>query len=336
MTSSKTSVLSPEDRILAEDFRRIINSSLPWDRLKNASILITGATGMLPSYVALALLWYREQHPESGISITVLVRNLESARKRFTKYWDQGYFRVTQADVCQSILTSAKFDYIIHGASPADPRKFATDPTGVFLANILGTYHVLELARRSSSRGVLFMSSGEIYGHLPATLERVQEDVYGTLDHLAIRSCYAEGKRAGETLCALYANQYQLPVKIVRISHTFGPTMDIDHDSRVFAEFVKCVIDRQNIQMKSDGSAVRPFCYLSDAMEAMLLVLLLGESGQAYNLCGDEYYSVLELAGMLCGLFRNETCTSREYAGRHLIIIWRQKKCQLSELITKN
>ena len=290
-------------KIIDEDIAHILEENLPWEQFHNTAVLITGGTGMLPSYLALTLLYYRRQFSDCGLEIYVLSRNAEAAKQRYAAYWEENYFHHIQADVCNELPEMVPFDFIIHGASPADPRRFGKDPASVFLPNTIGVYHLLEAARRSSARGIRYLSSGEIYGRLPENTQIVRESDQGCVDPLELRSCYAEGKRAGETLCKIWAEQYQVPAKVVRISHTFGPTMDIYRDSRSFAEFSRCIIDRRDIQLKSDGSAVRPFCYISDCVEGMFRVLLLGEAGQAYNLAGDEYFSILELAEMLCGLF---------------------------------
>lgn len=258
---------------------------------------------MLPAYLALTLLGYRRSQPDCGLEVFVLARNAEAAKRRYALYWGKPYFHFIQADVCDRLPDTDTFDYIIHGASPADPRQFGKNPAGVFLPNVLGLYHLLETARKTDTKGVLFMSSGEVYGSLPKKVKMIRESDFGVVDPMALRSCYAEGKRAGEILCKIWAEQYRVPAKVVRLSHTFGPTMAINKDSRSFAEFVRCVVERRDIQLKSDGSAVRSFCYVSDCVEGMLRILLMGESGRAYNLAGDEYYSILELARLLSGLF---------------------------------
>lgn len=290
-------------QVIDEDVARTLAEDIPWERFHNASVLVTGGTGMLPAYLALTLLGYRRSRPDCGLEVYVLARNAEMAKRRYVIDWEQPYFHFIQADVCDGLPDIDTFDYIIHGASPADPRQFGKNPVGVFLPNVLGLYHLLEAARKAGTKGVLFMSSGEVYGRLPEQVEMIRERDFGSLDTMILRSCYAEGKRAGETLCKIWAEQYHVPTKVARISHTFGPTMDIDRDSRSFAEFVRCVVERKDIQLKSDGSAVRSFCYVSDCVEGMLRILLMGESGRAYNLAGEEYYSILEVAQLLSGLF---------------------------------
>lgn len=289
--------------IIERDINDILKSDIPFEKLHGQSVLITGACGMLPSYLSLALLQYRKNHPDSGLCISVLARNEERARKLYAAYWGEDFFSFIKADVCNPFPQSLRFDYIVHGASPADPRRFGADPAGVFLPNVEGLYHILELARISDTKSVLFLSSGAVYGEMGDSVFTICEDMFGYIDPLDARSCYAEGKRAGETMCAIWARQYQVPTKIVRISHTFGPTMNLEEDSRAFSEFVRNVVAHENIRMKSNGSEVRPFCYVTDCVEGMLRILLCGENGQAYNLAGGEYYSIRSLAEMLCNLF---------------------------------
>ena len=289
--------------IIEEDIHNILASDILWEEFHGRSILVTGANGMLPSYVALTLLQYRREHPDSELRISALARSAERAKERYASYWDEEYFHFIEADVCESLSPSLRFDYIVHGASPADPRRYGADPASVFLPNVVGLHQILQLAQSSKAESVLFLSSGAVYGEMDESIPAIREDMCGRVDPLDERSCYAEGKRAGETLCAIWSRQYHVPAKIVRISHTFGPTMNIEGDSRAFSEFVRNIVEHKDIQMKSDGSAVRPFCYITDCTEGMLRILLQGESGQAYNLAGDEYYSIRELAEMLCASF---------------------------------
>lgn len=288
--------------IIAEDLDHINqNCMIPWEEFNHASFLIAGGNGMLPSYIAFALLYRTVSEQEFDVSITVMTRNLEKSKKKYARYLDVPTLKFVECDVMEPLKYEGKYDYIIHGASPADPRRFGTDPVEVFLTNIIGTKHLLELAERSVSKGFLYLSSGEIYGQL--TGETVTESFSGYIDPLQIRNCYAEGKRGGELLCAIWAKKHQIPVKIVRLTHSFGPTMDLEHDSRVFAEFTRNVVNQEDIIMKSDGKTIRPFCYLTDVVVGMLCILTKGISGEAYNLSGDEYWSVAQLADMMCTLF---------------------------------
>lgn len=285
-----------------EDMALLCARPIPWSELRESRVLITGATGMIPSYVALTLMYYLSTHGDTGAELTLLVRDREKARRLFRPFWEAPWLHICVGDVC-TWQTREAFDFILHGASPADPRSFGADPAHTFLPNVQGTWSMLELARRSRAKGFVFLSSGEVSGQLVGDQVLVDECTYGIVDPLEPRSCYSEGKRAGETLCAIWRRQYGVPASVIRISHTYGPTMDLEHDSRVFSEFVSCVVHRRNIVLKSDGSAIRPFCYLTDAVDAILRVLLNPSTELCYLMAGEDYLSILKLAEMLCQLF---------------------------------
>jgi nucleoside-diphosphate-sugar epimerase len=149
----------------------------------------------------------------------------------------------------------------------------------------------------------LFFSSGDVYGHAIDRDAPIGENSYGYLDPTDLRACYGESKRLGETMCIAWNHQYGIPVKIVRPSHTYGPGMALD-DGRVFADFVANVVRREDIIVKSAGTARRPFCYLADATLAYFTVLLKGGDRQAYNVANETCdISVAELATILVDLF---------------------------------
>lgn len=297
--------------IISEDLAKIAGSPLPWERLFGKTVLITGANGFVPAYLVETLLYLNET-VHADIRVVALVRNPEKAMRRLGHLADRPDISMVVQDVCDE-YSGERADFIIHAASQASPRFYGQDPVGTFESNVLGTRRMLDVARRSGSEGFLFFSSGEIYGRVEKPEIPVRETDYGYLDPLNVRSCYGEGKRAGETLCACWRAQYGIPIKIVRLSHTYGPGMDLS-DGRIFADFVADLVARRDILMKSDGSTRRPFCYLADATAAFFTVLLRGEAGEAYNVGSDVETSVLELAEMLTRLFpeRNSRVVRQE------------------------
>ena len=148
----------------------------------------------------------------------------------------------------------------------------------------------------------LFFSSGAVYGSIENNLLANDESKFGSLDPFLVESCYPESKRMGESMCKAWFSQYQVPVKVVRPFHTYGPGVQLD-DGRVFADFVRNIVNNENITMNSDGSAKRTFCYLADATIAFFSVLLRGNVGEVYNVSGDKQVSVLELANVLVEMF---------------------------------
>ena len=227
--------------MIVEDFNQIKNSSIDWNRFENKTILITGANGFLPAYMVETLLLLNNDILKySPCKVIALVRNEKHTKERFSNYLSDENLKIIVQDVANEINLIEKIDYIVHAASPASPKYYNIDPVGVIMPNILGTKNTLELARKNDIDGYLYFSSGEVYGQLNDG-EVVNEDKYGYLDPTSVRACYGESKRMGENLCVSYGHQYNIPIKIVRPFHTYGPGMKLD-DGRVFADFVKNIV----------------------------------------------------------------------------------------------
>lgn len=292
------------NKIVEEDLVRIIeDSNLPWSELEGKTVLISGASGVLPAYMVETLLYLNEKSGGTKIKVIGLVRNRERALDRFTHYKTRDDLELLVQDVCDVVSLETKIDYIIHAASQASPKYYGKDPVGTLSPNVLGTHNLLGLARREKVRSFLFFSSGAVYGRIDPFRMPIKENSFGYVDPLDMRSCYAESKRMGETMCASWYRQYGVPAKIVRPFHTYGPGMRLD-DGRVFADFVADIVHNRDIVIKSDGSASRPFCYLSDAVVGFFTVLFKGESGEAYNVGNDQAeISIQDLAKLLVALF---------------------------------
>ena len=278
----------------------IDQSDLPWENLKNASVLVTGAAGLLGSCFVDFLLYLNEKK-NYNISIFALGRNKEKLEKRFAEYLNKSYFNILAVDLSHEYNTDEKFDYILHAASNANPYMYAHYPVDTLMANVVGTNTVLKIAENSKSRKVIFVSSGEMYGQPDETTEEngFYEDYCGKVDYTSSRSCYPAGKRAAEVLCQSYALQYNIDVSIVRPCHCYGPTMD-SADNRAISAFFRTVLDGNDIVLKSDGSLVRSHCYVTDAALAMFYVLFSSEKCGAYNIADrDSVCSIRKLAELI-------------------------------------
>ena len=290
------------NKIICEDMQDIIQRGMDLSKFKNQTVLISGATGMLASYLAYFFIYLNETYL-MNIRILLLVRSQEKASKKFGYYLQKKYLKVYKFDINKEWDISEPIDYIIHAASLASPQFYTAMPVQVAAPNAIGTYYMLCLARDKQVKKVLYFSSGDIYGKMLAGKNRLNENMMGIMNPLDEHSCYGESKRMGETWCVAFAREYQVSVVIARIFHTYGPTMDIENDPRVFASFMKCICDKEDIIMYSDGKAKRTFCYIADATAAFLQLLLNGESGEAYNICNsDAFVSVFELANLLVQL----------------------------------
>ncbi len=288
-------------QIETEDFRSIISQNLPWNRLFHTTVLVTGANGFIPSYIVKTLM-YLNDSLQSGIKIVGLVRNKNKAQEIFKNELKRNDFSLIVQDVSDPITWKGKVQYIIHAASQASPKYYKVDPMGTLKPNIFGTYNLIEFARKNLVKSMLFVSAGEIYG-IMKTQGKTDEKSMGILDPYTLRSCYAESKRMGETICQAAFNQYKIPVKLVRLYHTYGPGVRFD-DGRVFADFVSNIVNNEDIVLKSDGSAVRSFIYLVDTISGMFTALLKGKNGEAYNLANEtSTVSIKSLAETLAQLY---------------------------------
>lgn len=292
--------------VIEADMQAILDSRNDWSMLSGAKIVVTGAAGFLPAYMVEVALTLNERQPKHSSTVIGLVRNLPRAQERFRHYDNRSDLVLIEHDVCNPPPDIGNIDFVIHAASQASPKYYKADPVGTIGANTTGTDNMLRLAHVGDARGVLFFSSGEVYGSTPRATPTAEDD-YGPVDPLEPRNCYAESKRLGESLCVAWHKQFGVPVTIVRPFHTYGPGMQLN-DGRVFADFVNDAIHGRAIVLKSDGVATRSFCYLADAVAGFFSVLLEGQPAQAYNIGNDRAEcSVANLAHLLATLHPDRT-----------------------------
>lgn len=292
-----------KNTIIDTDIEEIISEKLDWNYFAGKYILVTGANGMIPSYIVYTLLGLNEIILKNNpLKVFGLVRNREKAESKFQKLLDRKDFCLIVEDISKFKEFNERFDIIIHAASQASPKYYGIDPVGTLKANTIGTMNLLELARKNNTERFLFVSSGEVYGVLDGLVTNINENYTGNVDCTNVRSCYAESKRMGETMCVSYAHQYGIHTNMIRLAHTYGPGCALD-DGRVFADFTKNIINNENIKINSDGSAKRCFMYVTDMIKGLFYVLLKGDNCGAYNISSMKETSIKDLANMLCGLY---------------------------------
>ncbi|MCM1537608.1 MAG: NAD-dependent epimerase/dehydratase family protein [bacterium] len=310
-----------ESALYQEDLKKVNEAALPWEELEGKNVLITGGTGLIGSCLADVLI-FRNEQLGAQIGIWVLCRREERAREVFGRYLDKAYFHLIVQDVSEPLLPEAppSMDYIIHAASKGDPDSFVSDPLGVMDANLMGMHHILAYARRHKPQKILYLSSGESYGKIELSgQEAITEEMSGTLDSLNVRNCYGISKRAAETMCVSAVQEYQIPVCIARLCHTYGPTMTTG-ENRVIFQFMQKAMRREEIVLKSAGLQKRSYCYVTDAAMALMTLLLRGKPGEAYNVSNENaVVTIRGLAEILstyagCGL-QYETPTDAERRG---------------------
>jgi dTDP-glucose 4,6-dehydratase len=288
--------------VIATDVRELVDELPPYSHLAGGSMLVTGATGMVGQYVVLSLLEISARL-DGRLHVIGHARNEAKARARFGPLLERPYFALAIGDVTDPAgLPDRPLTHIVHAASPATPGQFRDDPVGVIGANVLGSIGLLERARAHEAY-FAFISTMEVYGQVPrpdggGDVE-LREDDAGVINSLELRSAYPESKRLAETLCLAYEAQYGVRSDIVRLSHTYGPGMELT-DTRVQAEFLRRALGQEDIVLKSDGSMRRSYTYIADAAAAVLVVLLTAPARtgtEAFNVADNaSRTSIRELA----------------------------------------
>ena len=267
--------------------------------LEGQTILITGATGLIGKTVIAALLFYNETMASIPIRLIASVRNREKAESFFGT---PAHLQYVIGDIRELPLENLDVQYIIHGASVTSSREFVVHPVETIKTAIEGTARVLEFARRNPVKSFVYLSSMEVYG-APGTDEKIDENHAANLNTMEVRTAYPESKRMCENLCASYYSEYQVPVRVIRLTQTFGPGVAYE-DGRVFAEFARCAVEKKDIILHTKGETRRCYLYNLDAVTAIIKVLLCGTDGEAYNAANeDSYCSIYEMARMVAETF---------------------------------
>lgn len=279
-----------------EDILKIFEHDLPWEKLSGANILVTGATGLIGGCLVETLM----MNPKRDYQVFASGRNEERARLRFKEFVDDAAFHFAKYDVMLPLESEVNFDYIVHAASNANPKYYATQPVEVMKANFDGVANLISYGLKHGMKRFLYVSSGEVYGEGDGRV--FTEDYSGYVNCATPRACYPSSKRAAETLCVAYAAEYGADVVIARPCHTYGPHFT-EQDNRVYAQFIRNVLRGEDIVMKSTGEQFRSWCYVVDCVSALLHILLKGECCEAYNIADSaSNISIRELAETIASL----------------------------------
>lgn len=276
-----------------KDILAIFQMELPFDKLCGCNILVTGATGLIGGCLVEALML----NPSRDYAVYACGRNIERAKKRFAEFFEDTSFHFIQHDVTTPFISEVHFDYIIHAASNASPNFFANHPVEVMKSNLYGVANLMDYGLMHGLKRFLYVSSGEVYGEGDG--REFTEDYSGYVDPISPRSCYPSAKRAAETLCVSYAAEYGVDVVIARPCHIYGPYFT-ESDNRVYAQFIRNVLNDEDIVLKSTGEQYRSWCYVVDCVSALFHILLKGDCGQAYNIADNtSNIPIKELARLI-------------------------------------
>lgn len=278
--------------VFKEDMKRICFSTvIPWENLVGKHVLVTGATGLLGYSLINSLLFYGSIH-NVPLYIYAVARNKEKFEKKYERQIkDYSNLFFIESDVRSNLDIKDNIDYIIHAASETRSQSFIEQPVETIETAVYGTKNLLELAREKKVKGFLYLSTMEVYGY-PSKGHKVKESDVCSIEPLRIRNSYPMGKLMCENLCCAYMQEYEIPVKILRLTQTFGPGIDYD-DKRVFAEFARCAVEHRTIVLHTEGKTSRSYLYTADAVTAMLITLLKGKNGQAYNVANEKTYCTI-------------------------------------------
>lgn len=282
------------NKVQIEDCGRIGKLEyLDWEQFRGCVVLITGSTGLIGSNLVNAIA-YNSLEKKLGIRLILPVRNEEVARKLFR--WTSAEIIPYELGKCLELTKPV--DYIVHLASPTNSRYFTEKPVDTMLANIEGYKALLEWSAINPVKKFIGLSTMEVYG-FPERGKKVKEDELGSFETMNARNSYPVAKVACEALCYSFFTQYGVPTVILRATQTFGPGVKYD-DGRVFAQFMRCVVEKKDIVLKSAGLTERPYLYTADAVSSILVSMLKAEPGQAYTVANpDTYCSIKDMAQMV-------------------------------------
>ena len=302
-----------DNSIYKEDVVKVATDpNLDFSKLKNKKLLITGASGLICSFL-IDVLMYRNETFNDNIKIYMLCRNENKLKDRFNYYEleelnTNNYSNLIYIiqDVCNSFSFDVDFDYLIHGASNTHPKLYSTDPVGTINTNILGLNNILTYCINHKPKRIFMMSSVEIYGENKGDTEYFDEKYLGYIDCNTARAGYPESKRLGEAMCQAYISQYNLDIVIGRLSRVYGPTL-LKDDSKALSQFIRNAINNEDIVLKSEGKQYFSYIYMVDAVSAILKLLFDGKCGDAYNIADDASNITLkDLASILAGYNNKE------------------------------
>lgn len=287
--------------VLDEDIE-IVANNISSQKISGCKVLITGATGLLGSIFVKGFLRANEKFNLKN-EIFALCRNVNKANEVFCEFKDDKNLFIVEYDLLKPIECE-KVDYIFHFAGTTTSKEMVTHPVEVIESTIIGLNNILNFSKDKNVKSVVFTSSMEVFG-VTNIDGRLKENDLGFLDLTTVRSSYPESKRLAENLCACYASEYGVNVKVARLTQTFGAGASYD-DSRVFGMIARSVVEEKDIVLFSKGDLARDYCYTTDALSAILQIALHGEKGEVYNVANeDAHSSVIDMCNMVASELGN-------------------------------
>ncbi|MCB2061007.1 MAG: NAD-dependent epimerase/dehydratase family protein [Novosphingobium sp.] len=275
--------------IFKQDLDAIDRSLAPhWPELAGARIFMTGGTGFIGR-------WMLEALARSGIDADVVLLSRDPAGFAAKAPHLADRFALAEGDITSFAAPDGDFTHVIHAATDASADLNVGDPRRMFDTIVAGTRRALDFAHERSAQRFFFLSSGAVYGAQPAEMAHVGEDWWGGPDPRDPKSAYGEGKRAGETLCAIYGRQFGLDIVTARIFALLGPLLSLDIHFAA-GNFIRDAMAGRTIRVESSGEAVRSYLYAADLTVWLWTLLIRGKAGAVYNVGSEEAVSIADLA----------------------------------------
>lgn len=290
------------NNILKEDIQLFASRFALATELEGKTIAITGSTGLLGACMVHCLLALKVQRGVN-LHIVAVARNMEKAVHLFGEEREGLSYYQYDFSSTEPFQPKRKVDYLFHFAAPTASKDFVEKPVETMNTVYMGMQNILNYAEQTKLESLVLASTLEVYGTITDDSTPLTEDKQGYLDPMATRSSYPLAKRAAEGLCHNYAVEKQVKVKVARLAQTFGAGVS-KQDNRVFAQFARSVIHNENIILHTTGELSRCYCYTTDAINAMLYILLKGEDGTAYNVANEAtYISIRQMAELIAKTF---------------------------------
>ena len=287
-----------KDKVCQGELEEIAAEEMGWEAFAGKTVLVTGATGLVGSYMVRALACANRVH-DLDMTILAMVRNTNKAKGIYGELLSRGDVQLFVGDVQNALTYEGSVDYIIHGASVTASKEMVTKPVETITTAINGTFNILSFAAEKKVSSMVYISSMEMYGRTDPALDRVNENDSGYVDVMNVRSCYPEGKRMCENMCVAFHSEYRVPVKIARLAQTFGAGVD-PAENRVFAQFAKSLLRGEDIVLHTKGESYGNYCSTFDCIRGLLTILLKGENGQPYNVVNeDTNIQIKDMAAMM-------------------------------------